>query len=455
MLNHLAHLILAGGVMEVLWLLTYRITPLRSHSGMFVTLMLAAFCLCVWVFFRCPIARGRNLTIMLGFALLFRISVLPASPDQSEDVYRYLWDGRLATLGIDPYRYPPEAPELVPYRDAVIYPMINSKPYITAYPPFSQLVFRSSYALFGPAVVPMKAIFCLFEFSALIVAWRLLVSLQAPLQPLLLMAWNPFFIFEFAHSGHSDSAMMLFILLAVYMAHRGQKFRAMAGLAGAILAKLHPALLLPLFARRMGWKAAAAGMSVVAAGVLLVLAPGRWIAYLQSLRLYLQLFEFNAGIHYLLRYVGKTFYDQAWDKITGPYLAILLIVIAALIIRRFPVRDARDLLHAGFWIMTADLCLATTVHPWYLSWAALALPLLPYAFMFYWTGIVFLSYLAYAHRPVYEPSWVLLAEYLPMYALMVWEIARRTPLLQVNGMGMMAVRPLLRRDDSGCQPVME
>ena len=79
--------------------------------------------------------------------------------------------------------------------------------------------------------------------------------------------------------------------------------------------------------------------------------------------------------------------------------------------------------------MTADLCLATTVHPWYLSWAAVALPFFPYAFMIYWTGACFLSYIAYSYHPVYEPAWVLLVEYLPVYGFMGWEIWRRRPLL--------------------------
>jgi hypothetical protein len=157
--------------------------------------------------------------------------------------------------------------------------------------------------------------------------------------------------------------------------------------------------------------------------------------YMQSLRLYFRLFEFNAGIHYFLRFLGRVWYGESWDKLTGPYLAGLLVLTALLIAWRFPVRTARDLLHAGFWIMTADLCLATTVHPWYLSWAALALPFFPYAFMAYWTGACFLSYLAYGYQPVFEPTWVLLIEYLPMYVLMGWEIYRGAPLLQAGRKG--------------------
>jgi hypothetical protein len=143
------------------------------------------------------------------------------------------------------------------------------------------------------------------------------------------------------------------------------------------------------------------------------------------------LFEFNASIHYLIRAIGRTAFHQFWDKDIGPYLGAALVIIAIMIYFKFPMRNSRDLLHAGFWIMTADLCLATTVHPWYLSWAALALPFIPYAFMTYWTGACFLSYMAYSYHPVFEPSWVLLLEYLPMYGLMGYELYKRRSLMEI------------------------
>ena len=429
MLNHLARLFLAGTLLEILWLQCWRLSPLREHSGLFVTLMIAIFVLCLASFRKCPVRDGRGAACVLVFALIFRATVLPAAPDQSEDVYRYLWDGRLAAQGIDPYRYPPDAPELEYLRDGRIYPMLNSKPYVTAYPPLAQALFRCSTALFGPEVIPMKAVFSLLEFASLVLSWRLLILFGMSLQPLILVAWNPLFIFEFSHSGHSDSASMFLILLAIYLLRRSRPYWAVAGFAGAVLAKLHPALWTPLFIRRLGWKTAAAGAAVFIAGWLAYLSPVTWLRYLRSLALYFRLFEFNASIHYLLRFLGRIGWGASWDKVTGPYLAALLVLITVWIARRFPVRTPRDILHAGFWIMTADLCLATTVHPWYLSWAALAIPFFPYAFMVYWTGAAFLSYLAYAYHPVFEPAWVLLIEYVPMYLLMAFEIRRRGPLL--------------------------
>ncbi len=420
---------LFGGLLESLWLAIWHVGPLRAHTPAFLFLMLTAFAGCVLAYAVVRLPDRRSVYLILGFALLFRLTVLPASPDQSEDVYRYLWDGKLAAHGVDPFRYPPEASELSAFRDGTVYPMLNSKPYVTAYPPLSQLLFRGTYSLFGDAVFPMKAVFSAFEFLALLVAWRLLVAFRQPLEPLLLVAWNPFFIFEFSHSGHSDSAMLFFALLSVLLLHRGKASWSLVSYAGAVLSKLHPALWFPLYHRRAGWRACLAGVAAGLAVSALFFTPRTLLDYMTSLRLYYRLFEFNAGIHYLLRYIGLEVFGACWDQTTGVYLGAALVAASALIWRRFPAGDARSLLHAAFWIMTADLCLATTVHPWYISWAALALPVFPYAFMLYWTGSSFLSYMAYQYRPVYEPGWVLLVEYLPMYALMVWEVSRGGPLL--------------------------
>ena len=415
--------------MEGIWISVYLAGPLREHTGPFLGLMMASFALCAWSFFRIPLA-GRAAVVVIAFGLVFRLTLLPAIPWQSEDVYRYIWDARVARSGIDPYRYSPDAPELEHLRDAKIYPMINSKPYVTAYPPLSQIVFRGCHAAFGENVTAMKAVFSMFEFASVVLVWKLLVLFGRSLRPLFLVAWNPLFIFEFSHSGHSDSGMIFLLLLSVYLINRSRPAWGMVSYAGAVLSKLHPALLFPFFFRRTGWKAALAGAT---AGALVLWAYffnlSSALRYLDSLGLYYRLFEFNAGIHYLLRFAGRAFYGQSWDKLTGPYLLIALVAVAAAMAWKFPARDELDLVHAGFWVMTADLCLSTTVHPWYLSWAALALPFFPYAFMFYWTGAVFLSYLAYSHHPVHEPAWVLLAEYLPMYALMGYEIWTGGPLL--------------------------
>ncbi len=428
MLRRLAPAGLAGIALESIWIATWTLRPLRDNSGAFIALILAAFAICLCCFVSIPIRDRLTTALVLAFGLLFRLTLIPAPPDQSEDIYRYLWDARVAAHGIDPYAYSPSAPELAHLTNTPIYPLLNSKPHRTAYPPLSQILFRISYTLFGERVVPLKAMFSLLEFMSVIIAWRLLVSFGLSLEPLYLLAWNPFFIFEFSHSGHSESLMIFLTLLSVYLLHRGKRSAAMVSYAGAVLSKLHPAFWFPFFLRRAGPRAAAVG---AAAGFLLValfFTPSSLASYLKSLQAYVRLFEFNASFHYLLVFLGRLLAQQNWEQVTGPFLAATFLVVAFVVWCKFPLRDERDLVHAVFWIATADLCLATTVHPWYISWAAFALFLFPYAFMIYWTGAVFLTYYAYAYRPVYEPAWVLLLEYLPMYGLMVWEILRGGPI---------------------------
>ncbi len=429
MLKQLGHLCGVGVIGELLWLSVVGLGPLREHFWPFLMLTAGAFAVCLWGYLRVSLDASCSAPVMLAFALLFRLTVLPAPPYQSEDVYRYLWDARVASAGLDPYRFPPDARELFPLRDAKIYPILNTKSYLTAYPPASQMIFRAVYRFFGDRVTPMKTAFSLIEFAALILAWRLLIRLRLRPQALYLWAWNPFFIFEFSGSGHSDSAMMFFVALSWMLLSLNRRSWGMVSYAGAVLSKLHPALWFPLYFRRAGLRASAAGILAGVLAGLLYFTPTSLVSYLHSLRLYYRLFEFNAGLYYLLRAAGRTLFHQSWGQALGPVLAGCLVIVAVIIWRKFPVKDVPSLAHAAFWLMTADLCLATTVHPWYLSWAAVGLFLFPYAFMIYWTGASFLSYIAYSYRPVYEPTWVLLVEYLPMYALMIWEIRRGRPLL--------------------------
>jgi alpha-1,6-mannosyltransferase len=422
-------LALAGTLMEIIWLSVLAIGPLRDHAAPFLALMALASFLCLWSYLRVPVENGAAMNLALAFALVFRLTLLPAHPYQSEDVYRYIWDARVAAAHIDPFGYPPNAPQLAPLRDSVVYSNINSKPYVTAYPPVSQMLFRASTTLFGESLFAMKAIFSLLEFGAVLLIWRLLRRLRMPQKPILLLAWNPFFIFEFSHSGHSDSGMLFLMAASFWLMEKGRHHPAMACYAGAVMSKLHPLLLGLLFWRRTGWKAAISGMAVALIMLSIYFTPASFLRYVQELRLYYRLFEFNAGIHYFLTGAGRLLLDQSWHQKTGPFLAATLLAAALAISWKFPLQKTQDLIHAVFWIMTADLCLATTVHPWYLSWAAFALPFFPYAFMFYWTGAAFLSYLAYQYRPVYEPSWVQAIEYLPMFGLMIWEIVRKGPLL--------------------------
>src|SRR5437899_13094350 len=62
------------------------------------------------------------LSVVMVVALLCRLALLVAPPTLSTDIYRYVWDARVASAGISPYARAPSAPELIALRDDRIYP---------------------------------------------------------------------------------------------------------------------------------------------------------------------------------------------------------------------------------------------------------------------------------------------------------------------------------------------
>lgn len=83
-----------------------------------------------------------GLAVVLGFALAMRLLLIGEEPFLSTDLYRYIWDGRVQSAGINPYKYVPADPSLAALRDAAIYPRINRADYaVTAYPPVAEMFF--------------------------------------------------------------------------------------------------------------------------------------------------------------------------------------------------------------------------------------------------------------------------------------------------------------------------
>ena len=65
-----------------------------------------------------PLSWPRWVLIWIVVAAIgLRAVALTRTLPLSTDIWRYLWDGRVANAGINPYRYPPNAPELRRLRD--------------------------------------------------------------------------------------------------------------------------------------------------------------------------------------------------------------------------------------------------------------------------------------------------------------------------------------------------
>jgi alpha-1,6-mannosyltransferase len=186
---------------------------LRAYGdNAFCALMLASGGLAAWATARVSESEGAwTLALILAFGLLMRLIVLPIEPLLSDDIYRYVWDGRVQAAGINPYRYVPADPALAALRDADIFPRINRADYaVTIYSPVAQVFFVLVTRL-RESVLALKVALIGCEAVIVAVVIGLLRRLGQPTGRVVAYAWHPLPIWEVANNGHVDALMVALI----------------------------------------------------------------------------------------------------------------------------------------------------------------------------------------------------------------------------------------------------
>jgi len=149
--------------------------------------------------------RSLSVIWFWGVAITTRLLLLPTLP--GIDVWRYLWEGYIQTLGFSPYHFPPNALELEPYRTEwwpqIIFPEVSA-----IYPPIAQLGFRL-LATIAPNLYLFKFAFVLAD---LLICWLLCRRFGTVRSTL--YAWNPMIIYSFAGGAHYDSWLILPLVAA-------------------------------------------------------------------------------------------------------------------------------------------------------------------------------------------------------------------------------------------------
>lgn len=188
---------------------------------------------------------ARGLRLALFTAAISGLALVCAPPVLSDDLYRYLWDGRVTGAGLDPYAHAPDSAALYDLRDA-LYEHINHRELRTIYPPFAQLVFALVDKL-SHTETALKLTMLLVHLSTLYAVARLTEGRSA--RAVLAYALNPLALSESALNGHIDVMAGAALAWGVWgLSQRRGLFSALA-LMVATGSKLIGILLLPLSAR--------------------------------------------------------------------------------------------------------------------------------------------------------------------------------------------------------------
>ncbi|ASC71397.1 hypothetical protein XM38_023490 [Halomicronema hongdechloris C2206] len=284
--------------------------------------------------------------------------------EPGDDVWRYLWEGYIQTLGFSPYHLPPNAPALLPYRTEW-WSQINHLDVSAIYPPLTQLGFR------GLAAIAVSVLLFKLAFVAadLLVGW--LLSRRFGPSNAILYAWNPMVIYAFAGGAHYDSWFIL-PLVAAWLLLEPPEDRVEG--------------------RRWLWSSLLLGLSIAVKWISLPLLAwlmmrslrqrtlGRtlWIAGLGSLPMGLSALVFCRGGTCPLIPTSSTFVShgrsaefiphwvaQVWPaslQANWIYGIPLAVVVLWLLLRTNTLRQFTD----GYWF--GVFLLSPIVHFWYFTW---------------------------------------------------------------------------------------
>ena len=403
----------------------------------FISLALAQCALyaaAAFVAWRAPSGRA-TLVIVFAFAALFRLSVLPFEPRLSDDMYRYVWDGRVQAEGINPYRHIPADPALARLRDEAIYPKINRRDYApTIYPPAAQVVFLAVTRV-SESITWVKAAFVAFEAVGVWAVVALLASFGLPRGRVLLFAWHPLLVWEIASSGHLDALMICLVCLALLARRRGRDGVAGFVLACAALTKFFPLVLAPALYRRWGWRMPAAFAVTFAAAYVPYLSVGlrRALGFLPA---YTSEEGLQSGSRFfILSLARKVFGGELPGAAFVAFALGVLALLAAWALWKRE-RDGRDFATRALVMATAFTALLSPHYSWYFVWLVPFLPLVAPRVVvpvLYLTAASFLLYRTWLDDGPAEMFAIGAFMYLPFFALCAgaWAWGR----LKSGGMG--------------------
>ncbi len=392
-----------------------------------VTILFGAY------FFLLRSSKELGQDFLFGVGMLFRLVFILSIPALSDDFYRFIWDGQLVNQGIDPYQVLPIGIEADLEQKEELLEGMNSPEYYSVYPPVLQYMFAAATRL-NPSsllssIVSMRVLILLGELGNFFLIKKILSELKLSSNRVFIYFLNPLVVIELTANLHFEAVMIFFSLLGIYWAIKSKIFLSVFSICMAFLSKLIPLLLLPMIWRSQNWRGKWVLVSTFIAATLLLSFPLVDLASINgiagSLDLYVQKFEFNASVYYVLRYLGFLWKGYNIIEILGPVLmSISAIFIFYLLFIRSS-RDWRDGLKNLLFATSLYYFLSTTVHPWYICFIVMFGLYTNYLYPIVWSLLVFLSYAAYSHSTVQVNYWILVIQYTPVYFLLFYEIKNK------------------------------
>ena len=397
----------------------------------------------------------RDACWVLGVAVASRIAVLATSDAAlSDDIYRYVFDGRNVADGLNPYlNKPADRLSATDERwpgEAQLVPLLAYGEMATPYMPLSQFVLGA----FGFAVNDhwsdpissarvFRAGFVLVELGMILM---LLVAVQRCGKSawwVALYAWHPLPIAEIAHAGHQDiiGVALLVAALTAFSDSRGRTWLWSLLLATAAMVKpvAAPAALFMLRGRRWTAWLQSLVLGLVVAATLSI--PFHWIPgssafdnWYSTAKEMSDKWAHFAAVYESSEYAVRKIFPETpesspgWNLVQERRARMLCMAILAVVFVLIW-RARLDVWRSTAALMLAIVLLSTTAHPWYLLWAFALAPLAMSWTLWVYSLTISLGYVvfisgksSFAGEEWTAPIWAELAGYLPVAGAIIYDL---------------------------------
>ncbi|HET8861453.1 hypothetical protein [Marivirga sp.] len=367
---------------------------------------------------------------IIAFGIIFRLLLLLLTPNLSEDVYRFLWDGKLWWEGVDAYAYLPSVISKENILSPELFAQLNSPHYYSIYPPLNQLIFAIGGIVENTilGILTIRLFIILAEISTLIMLPKVLKQYGKDSKLLILYAFNPLVILELTGNLHFEAFVIFFLVWSIYEFERRNVFKSAMGLGLAISFKLVPLILLASFFKKLDLKQYIKFVLLVCLVTIISFLPFLFSdaieGILTSTSLYFQNFEFNASLYYLIREVGFAFKGYNIIATAGPLMGIL--AFFGMVIFSLIASSKMKLPERMLWTYIIYFLLATTVHPWYVLPILVLGILSNYKFPVLWSFTIFFTYWGYSQSGYQEHLGIIAVEYISLITFIVFELIQKS-----------------------------
>jgi len=356
---------------------------------------------------------------LVALGVVLRLAMIPIHPSGSDDYYRYVWDGKVMANGINPYRYAPDDPALARLHTDVLPSRVNFPDMKTIYPPVAEIIFYISYIIGGDNYVSVKLILFVFDLLSMFGIYQVLKKTGLDRKNILLYALCPLPMFQFFVDAHVDGFGLPLLVFALLFYVDGKKALSYLFVGLSICVKPLGLILIPIMF--LNERSLAERIKSVAIPALVCLAL--YVPFMfsgtpfQALMKFTENWTFNGVVFDIL---DSFIHDNQRSRLACA--ALLFVFYLPVILSR------KDFLTKVYLSVFMLFIFSPVVHPWYLSWLAIILPLIPR-----WSGITYVGLVSLTAFTIlnYQLTGVwkeypaaVLAEYIPVLALFAYEFVR-------------------------------